>query len=148
MYLYRVKKLNYILFVLIFGLIGKASYANDTVLIVKDARLDILTAKQAQINRRSAMMTSAGMYRGYRLQLISTSKREDALKMKTELMQYFPEHKSYTLFQSPNFKVRIGNFLKREDAEKFRKQLNRYFPKGAYMVEDAIEYIPKEEEIF
>lgn len=143
-----VKRKNYYFLVIYLSLLITKTYANDTILLIRDIRLDVLTAKQAQTNKRTALMTSAGMYRGYRLQLISTSKREDALKMKTALMQYFPEQKSYTLFQSPNFKVRIGNFLKREDAEKFRKQLNRYFPKGAYMVEDAIEYTPKEEEIF
>ena len=75
----------------------------DTVIMVKDARLDVLVAKQNQINKRTAMMTSAGLYKGYRLQVISTAKRDDANKMKTDLMNRFPEQKAYTLFQSPNF---------------------------------------------
>jgi hypothetical protein len=63
-------------------------------------------------------------------------------------MNKFPEHKTYIIFQSPNFKVRIGNFIKREEAEKLRKQLSKYFPQGVYVVEDAIEYYPKDENIF
>jgi hypothetical protein len=67
-------------------------------------------------------------------------------EMKTDLMNRFPDQKSYTLFQSPNFKVRIGNFLKKEDAEKYRNQISKFFPKGIYIVEDTIEYTPPEEE--
>lgn len=138
-----------ILFLVMISLIaGTTLYANasDTVILVKDSRLDLLVAKQGQINKRTAMMTSAGLYKGYRLQVISTAKRDDANRMKTNLMNRFPDQKSYTLFQSPNFKVRIGNFLKKEDAEKYRNQISKFFPKGIYIVEDTIEYIPVEEE--
>jgi len=137
------------LFLLFIGLSVFSSVfacSSDTVIIVKDARLDILVAKQNQINKRTAMMTSAGLYKGYRLQVISTAKRDDANKMKTDLMNRFPDQKSYTLFQSPNFKVRMGNFLKKEDAEKYRNQISKFFPKGIYIVEDTIEYTPPEEE--
>jgi SPOR domain len=137
------------LFLLLVGLLlfsGVFACSTDTVIITKDARLDILVAKQNQINKRTAMMTSAGLYKGYRLQVISTAKRDDANKMKTDLMNRFPEQKTYTLFQSPNFKVRIGNFLKKEDAEKYRNQISKFFPKGIYIVEDTIEYTPPEEE--
>lgn len=138
-----------ILFLVVLSLIfGTSLYANvsDTVILVKDARLDLLVTKQSQVNKRTAMMTSAGLYKGYRLQVISTAKRDDANRMKTDLMNRFPDQKSYTLFQSPNFKVRIGNFLKKEDAEKYRNQISKFFPKGIYIVEDTIEYIPVEEE--
>jgi hypothetical protein len=137
------------LFLLVIGLMVCPSVfacSTDTVILVKDTRLDLLVAKQSQINKRTAMMTSAGLYKGYRLQVISTAKRDDANKMKTDLMNRFPEQKTYTLFQSPNFKVRIGNFLKKEDAEKYRNQISKFFPKGIYIVEDTIEYTPLEEE--
>jgi len=126
----------------------KVVCANDTVIVVKDARLDMLSSKQAQINRRSAMMTSGGQYKGFRIQVLSSSNRDNAQKMKTDLMNKFPDYKSYILFQSPNFKVRIGNFLNREEAEKLRKLLNKYFPQGVYIVEDTIEYYPKLDELF
>lgn len=125
-----------------------SALAGDTILVRKDPRLDVLTAKQAQINKRTAMMTSSGLYRGFRLQVISTVNRDQAFKIKTQLLNWFPEQKTYTTFQSPSFKVRIGNFLKREEAEKFRKILNQYFPQGVYVVEDAIEYTPKVDEEF
>ena len=134
--------------VIIFLLLGKIVCANDTVIVVKDARLDLLSTKQAQINKRTSMMTSGGQYKGFRIQVVSSSNRDNAQKIKTDLMNKFPDQKSYILFQSPNFKVRIGNFLKRDDAEKLRKQLNKYFPQGVYIVEDTIEYYPKGDDLF
>jgi len=119
----------------------------DTIVVDKDPRLDVLTTKQAMINKRSAQLTSAGLYKGYRLQVTSTVNREDAFKAKTALLNRFPEQKTYLIFQSPYFKVRIGNFLKREDADKFRKQLTKQLPQAAYIVEDTIEYMPQEEEL-
>jgi hypothetical protein len=61
--------------------------------------------------------------------------------MQSSLMAGFPEQKTYVTYQSPNFRVRIGNFLSREDAEAFRKQLSRYYPEGLYIVEDAVELV-------
>ncbi len=122
--------------------------AADSIIIVKDARMDILSAKQVLANKKASMLTANGMYKGFRIQVISTSKRDDAFRIKSELLSRFPEHKSYTVYQSPSFKVRIGNFIKREDAEQFKIQLNRMYPQGVYIVEDGIEYTPpKEEEI-
>jgi hypothetical protein len=116
--------------------------------VIKDARLEVLSVKQAYINKRTSMMTSSGLYKGFRIQLISTASRDAAQQMKTDMMNKYPDQKIYMLFQSPNFKVRMGNFLKRKDAERFRMQLIRYFPQGVYIVEDAIEYTPKDDDIF
>ncbi len=120
--------------------------ASDSIIVKKDARLDILTVKQTLANRKASMLTANGLYKGFRLQVISTSKRDDAFRIKSELLSKFPEHKSYALYQSPNFKVRIGNFIKREDAEKFKIVLNRLYPQGVYIVEDGIEYTPPPDE--
>jgi hypothetical protein len=127
---------------------GSEIWANDSIIVIKDARLEVLSVKQAYINKRTSMMTSSGLYKGFRIQLISTASRDAAQQMKTDMMNKYPDQKIYMLFQSPNFKVRMGNFLKRKDAERFRMQLIRYFPQGVYIVEDAIEYTPKDDDIF
>jgi hypothetical protein len=121
-------------------------YAADTVVVKKDPRLDVLSLKQLQANQRTAMMTPNGLYKGYRIQVASTPRRDDAFAKRSELISRFPDQKVYMVFQSPNFKVRIGNFLKKEDAEKFKVLLNKIYPQGVYIVEDGIEYTPKEEE--
>ena len=118
----------------------------DTVVVNKDPRLDILTQKQALINKRSQMMTSNGLYKGYRLQLLSTNNRNQAFKLKYDLLTNFPDQKAYVSYQAPYFKVKFGNFLHRDEAEKTRKQLTKSYPAGVFIVEDAIEYTPKDDE--
>src|SRR5688500_4551813 len=97
--------------------------AQDSIVVKKDPRLDVLTHKQAAANKRNSMMTKDGKYKGFRVQVISTRDRNKALDTKVALLTRFPEEKAYTLYQSPYFKVRIGNFITKEDAEVFRKIL-------------------------
>jgi len=123
-----------------------ASAGPDSIVVKKDVRIDILTTKQAAINKKTGMMTSNGQYKGFRVQVISTSDRNKAFALKAELLSKYPEHKTYTIFQSPFFRIRIGNFLKRDDAEKFRKQLLKQYTDGLFVVADAIDYTPTDEE--
>ena len=134
--------------VLFFGcsFLVHANLQKDTVIVHKDARMDVLTSKQITANKKASLITSSGQYKGYRVQVVSTSNRDQAFKIKGELLSRFPDQKSYTLFQSPNFKVRIGNFLKKDDAEKFKLQLVKLYNTGVFVVEDAIDYIPTKEE--
>jgi hypothetical protein len=120
-------------------------YANDTIIVHKDARLDVLTAKQTQINSRAAQLTSTGLYKGFRIQVLSTNSRDLAFKTKADLLARFPDQKTVTLFQSPNFKVRMGNFITKAEAEKFRLSMNKLFPDGIFVVEDTIDYTPIKE---
>jgi hypothetical protein len=141
-----MKQLTSIIFLLTITTFVKAAPKADTIIVQKDARLDILQQKQLQINKRTALITSSGLFKGYRIQLISTVSRDDANKRKAEFLRFFPDQKAYLTYTPPAFKVRVGNFLKQEDAEKFRKQLLRLYPQGVYVVQDAVEYSFKEEE--
>ena len=118
-----------------------AAEINDTIIVSKDARLDILSEKQGEINRSSARIT-----KGYRLQVITTRQREDAFQVKAELLKRFPDQKAYTIYQSPYFKIRFGNFIDRNEAEKYKKILSGIYSQGIYVVSDMIEYTPAEDE--
>jgi hypothetical protein len=135
-----MKKLPGLLLCLLLPLYGLL--AQDSVVVNKDPRLDILSTKQAAINRLTARMTSSGKYKGYRLQVLSTRSRDQAFRVKAELLQKFPGQKTYALYQSPYFKIRLGNFLERADAERFRKTMLQSYPQGVFVVEDVIEYTP------
>ncbi len=119
---------------------GKPADTNY-VIIHKDPRVDLLIRKQAQINEetsRAARRTD----KGFRLLIISTSSRDEALKAKTKVYTYFPELKAYLWHQSPYYKVKAGNFKDRKDAETYQKKLNIYFPKGVFIMNDIIEVKP------
>jgi hypothetical protein len=129
-----------------FAQTDSATTIKDTIIVNKDPRLDILTKKQALVNKRSKMMTTNGLYKGYRLQLLNTNNRNQAFKLKYDLLTNFPDQKAYISYQAPYFKVKFGNFLHKDEAEKMRKQITNSFPAGVLIVEDAIEYIPKDDE--
>ena len=117
-------------------------YAGDTIIVHKDGRLDILAAKQAAINNLTRRMAPYGQYKGFRLQIAATNSRDDAFKAKAIFLQYYPDGKSYVSYQSPNFRVRVGNFNKREGAQNFKGELSKIFTDGVDVVEDFIEYTP------
>jgi hypothetical protein len=123
------------------------SHAADTIIIHKDARVDILTQKQAAINKVTARMSGNGLFKGFRLQVLNTRSRDDAFKTKALLLENLPDEKVYVLYQSPYFKVRLGNFVNRNDAESFKKELSLFYTQPAYVVNDLIEYIPKADEL-
>ncbi|BAV04211.1 Sporulation related domain-containing protein [Filimonas lacunae] len=127
---------------ILFVAFAHISFAQDTIVVRKDSRLETLTAKQASTNKLAGKMTSNGLYRGFRLQVLNTRSREQAFQVKTELLRRFPEEKTYLLYQSPYFKVRIGNFLERADAEEFRQMVMKQYPQGVFVIDDAIEYRP------
>ena len=123
---------------------GKDSFAS--VIMHKDPRFDELAAKQAEINKRAYMSTSH-FIRGFRIQAANTQNRDEANAVKAELLRRFPDQKSYLLYQAPNFRVRIGNFLTQKDASQLRKMISVIYPeKGVYIVPDIVEHIPSEDE--
>ncbi len=121
----------------------RVSAAGDSIIVRRDPRVDWLVQQQAAANRFSAQFTATGLRKGYRIQVISTPRRDEAFRIKSELLARFPDEKSYVLYQSPNFKTRIGNFISKEDAEKMKAVLNKQYPRGVYIVEDGIEYTPR-----
>ncbi|WP_158559087.1 SPOR domain-containing protein [Deminuibacter soli] len=118
--------------------------AQDSIVVTKDPRLDIFNAKQAAVNRLASHLNANGQFKGFRLQVLSTRSRDEAFKVKASLLQQFPGQKTYALYQSPYFKIRIGDFAEREAAEKFRTSVLRYYPQGVYVVDDVIDYNPEE----
>ena len=116
---------------------------NDTnsVIVHKDPRVDILVKKQAQINEETTK-ESRRTAKGYRLLVINTNKRDEAIAAKTKVYTYFPDLKAYLIYQSPYFKVKVGNFKDRKDADDFRKELSTLFPSGVFIINDIIEIKP------
>ena len=108
------------------------------VLVHKDPRVDLLVKKQTSINIATKKSVGRTM-KGYRLMVMNTNKREDAIAAKTKVYTYFPELKAYLIYQSPFFRLKAGNFKTRDEAEKYRKQMAPLFPKGVFIVNDIIE---------
>ena len=110
----------------------------SSVIVHKDPRIDLLVKKQIQINEETSR-EARRIGKGYRLLVINTSKRDEAAAAKTTVYTFFPELKSYLLYQAPYFKLKVGNFKDRKEAEDYRERLQKYFPKGVFIMNDTIE---------
>ncbi len=116
----------------------------DTNLITihKDPRIDLLIKKQAQINEETSR-EARSRSKGFRLLVLNTIKRDEAIHAKTTVYTYFPELKAYLQYQSPYFKLKVGNFKTKDEAENYRNRLNHYFPSGVFIMQDVIEVNPE-----
>lgn len=106
------------------------------ITIINDPRLDTL------IDRYILSMAELKGLRGYRIQIYFGSgrnAREDANTTKANCIFYFPEQKVYVLYQSPFYKVRVGDFRTRNEAYIWYKKIIGKFPQ-AYIVNDIINF--------
>jgi hypothetical protein len=114
----------------------------NKVIIIKDPRLDILAAKQSELNT-IILKNQARITKGFRLMVLNTNDKDYAYKVRAELLQKFPEQKPYMWFSSPYIRIKFGNFKTREEAEVYRKQISRML-NGAniYFLQETIEVDP------
>ena len=143
--------------VLIVGLIVSiSSFSQDStwrktvdtpaVIVHKDPRVELLVKKQAQINEETSR-DARRSGKGYRLLVVNTNNRDEAVDAKTKVYTFFPELKSYLIYQSPYFKLKVGNFKDRKEAEEYRERLQKYFPRGVFIMNDTIELKLDKEEV-
>ena len=83
--------------------------------------------------------------RGYRLLIINTNSRDEAIAAKTKIYTYFADQKSYLTYQAPFFKLKAGNYQTREEAKKYLGLMKTLFPKGVFIMSDTIEVKPEKE---
>jgi len=142
-------KLLFVLLLFI-GIAGKAQTRSSTdsprmaaadtsgVVVLKDPRIDQLVRKQIEINEVTTR-ESRRFVPGFRIQVINSTDRSKVFAAKAKVYDQFPDWKPYLLYQSPNYKLRVGNFKTQEEAQDALKQLSRLFPAGLYIIPDVIE---------
>jgi len=110
----------------------------NPVIVEKDPRIDQLVRKQIEINEVTTR-DSRRYVQGFRIQVINSPDRGKVFAAKARVYEQFPDWKPYLLYQSPNYKLRVGNFKTQEEAQDAMKQLSKLFPAGLYVIPDVIE---------
>lgn len=111
------------------------------VLVTEDPRIGLLVQKSREINENIYRKTIQNL-QGFRVQVVNTNDRKNALDVKTRLLSLFPEESTYLTYHSPYFRVQIGNFRTREDAEELLNEVKRIYPTGVFIVPAKVELIP------
>jgi hypothetical protein len=112
--------------------------STNPVVVEKDPRIEQLVKKQIEINEVTTR-ESRRYVQGFRIQVMNSPDRGKVFAAKARVYEQFPDWKPYLLYQSPNYKLRIGNFKTQEEAQDALKQLSKLFPSGLYVIPDVIE---------
>jgi hypothetical protein len=82
-----------------------------------------------------------GKIKGYRVQIHFGGEKIKAKDVKSRFLTKYPDMRAYDSFETPYFKVRVGDFRTKLEAYKFLKEIQDVFP-GAFIVSDEIELPP------
>jgi hypothetical protein len=141
-----MKKWLFLMFMMVAVKIAAAQ--SDTteapkVTVNKDPRLDMLVKHQVDVSNANIKM-AARFTKGYRLFVLKTDDRDYAMKVRSYLLQTFPDEKVIMSFQAPFIKMKFGDFVEKGDAERVKKQIIRggVVTGGIYIVPDTIEVKP------
>lgn len=111
--------------------------AKGSLVINADKKIDEYL-QQRRANRQVDSLT-----KGYRIQIVITDKRNDAKDAKEKFSSKYPNCPAYLIFDSPHFKVRVGDFKSRIEAQALLFKLTEDFP-TLFLVEDQINPPPIE----
>lgn len=111
----------------------------------KDARLDLLMKKQSELNKE-VYLENRKNGPGFRVLVINSNDRNKAMAVKTKLMQEFPDQKTYLVYQSPYFKVQIGNCKTKNEANALMSRVQKLYPENVIVVPAVIEMKPEKDE--
>ena len=121
------------------GISNQAALLEDFLVklpVRQDPRITDLLIRHNQINQKR------NGTEGYRLEIFFSSEskaRERAERVRNEFNLVFPDIASYMLFQTPNFKVRIGDFRNKSEALKIKAHIASKYP-NAFIVKDNIRF--------
>ena len=97
------------------------------IISINQKGVDKLVSKYKQILKKT------GGVEGWRIQLIFKDQKEEILPYQIKFTNLYPEIPVQITFDSPNYKLTVGNFRTRNEALKIKHQISKNFP-GAYPV--------------
>lgn len=135
---------KYLIIIPLFFWIIDTNGQSDTnsVVVIKDPRLDMLVNKQIEINEVTTR-NARRFVPGFRILITSSNNRNNVIEAKTKMYREFPELKAYMMYQAPFFRLKVGNFRERYEAEDYLQGVQRLFKGNVYIVPDTIEVRPE-----
>lgn len=124
--------------------VDTTTYGNVT--LIRDSRINELAKVEAGFN--ASMVKAPRSGKGYRLQLLNTTDREAAMRLRSQLLQRYPDQKVYMSFQPPYIKLKFGNFVDKDEANQFKKDIlgSRLVSGNIYLLPETVELKPEKNE--
>ena len=106
-----------------------------------NSKREIISINQEGINylmgKYKTILKNKDGVDGWRLQIKFTSKREDILPYQVKFTNLYPEIPAQITFDSPYYKLTVGNFRTKNEALKIKHEISNNFP-GAHPVASLI----------
>ena len=87
----------------------------------------------ALVRKYKTILENTGGVEGWRIQVTFKAKRENILPLQIKFSRLYPEIPAKITFDSPYYKLTVGNFRTRNEALKIKHQISKVFP-GAHPV--------------
>ena len=91
-----------------------------------------------EIAETDTLDSTSYLVKGYRVQIVISQNVNELEVIQDKLMKSV-DKKIYIIFELPNYKLRVGNFLNRKEAESFQKKIVRLGYRTAWVVPTMIE---------
>jgi len=111
------------------------NYFTGDVRVKGDSRIDSLIQRHIALNEKFPEIE------GYRVMVFFESgnnSKDSALKVIERFHEDYPEIPAYLSYNSPYYRVRVGNFRTRMAGERFLNQIKGRYP-NAWVIESSIE---------
>ncbi len=132
-----MKKLLVLLLILPFLSFSQTdtTYNDDSeILSVNQEGIDEL------VDKYKTILKNTGGIEGWRIQIKFKAKKEEILPYQIKFTNLYPEIPAQITFDSPYYKLTVGNFRTRNEALKIKHQISKNFP-GAHPVPIIIDPI-------
>jgi len=86
---------------------------------------------------------------GFRVQVYSGNNRAQAIQIRTEVLEKYPDFAAYLIYKQPTFRVRVGDFRSRAAAQELLRELKPLYPVSFIVPDEVLEnpiLAPKEPE--
>ena len=120
----------------IFTKIEKNNSAKGTVKIHQSARISRAVKSHIKVNKKINGLN------GYRIRIFSENgnrAKKHALQTKARFNKLYSKIDSYMIYDTPNFKIVVGDYRTKTEAEKVRRELIKDFH-GAFIIKDIIKF--------
>jgi len=127
-----MKRLIYvILFSIPLPLMAQDNSGSGKVTVKADPRIEKI------LNRRVEFFNLDSSQQGYRLQIMSITDRKEAMLEMENFQLKYPQIPIYLKYDSPNFKLRIGDFSNKIEAHYWFMKLQEDYP-HLFVVPDKV----------
>ena len=125
----------------LFILLPFLSVAQTDTTLSEDGSITSINEKgiDALVSKYEAILKARNGVNGWRVQLMFKPKKEEIQQLKIAFIKLYPEIPSYLKYETPYYRIRVGNCRTKLEAIKIKHQISKHFP-SAYPVPEIINF--------